>query len=484
MENRLANHIGNKQLTDIVRIMELALYRRADSRVEYNDRATLEKRMEYLALVGYPPCFRKSTLLSSEKKTSILKNRKRKSFNTLDRMMSTTTTLKAPLPTTPRSHYTKLFLQNREDLIQEIFSYVDGKTTIRCTVLNSFAASFLPKCVVELKITSTMLSNLYGHSITGGFFAKCSNLKTLELSAHASIDLSPAQKVYAAPVLDTISTHQCYCCNTVNAESTLFQLANTLATGAFPKLVTLSITSVFFNSLRINAASALSGALRRGVCPNLKILGLSGNGLCDAGVVEFSTMLAGGHCPQLEVLDLRKNFIGEKGMHSLSQALGHIPALKQLALGGNIITASSLRPVLASIAAQDATSLKALGLDVNFIDKDGIADIINTLQDSKGCPSLQQLLLGKNGTLDMHTDTLLTFVARETTSCPRMKYLDLGYCSVVNATILDYWKSKIDFVAPPFILYTMKGSNLLNDFTFPVLPLRFNPLFQTHLAAA
>ena len=431
LDMKLGRRIPRQQLADIARLLELALYRRANSQQEYVCYKTLEKRLEYLALIGYPPSTHNHN--HNSKKRKLLENEIESFLYTLPKKVKfSVKVIRPPYSYRKIRHSTNsgFILQENDDLIRHVFSFLDGKNVLALTSLNSYCKQNIPKFITSLHMTPNDLSLA---SFNGSNFTKCFNLKALVISHHKPL---LRHNNWSVPQYSAKASHQCYCCNHDNAEGIIYKLASLLEN--FKNLRVLSLQSVFFTSLGINAISALCTALENKACPVLETLELPGNGIGDMGADYIGRML--NVLSKLKVLDLRKNYIGEKGMTSLCNAIKSesCVALEVLALGGNILTESSIEALTSSV--DKLPSLEFLGLDKNFNGDVVTSKLLEYVLENEGvCPALKQLLLNNSDFYDESVNVLVEYLSKKKTSM--LQLVDLGRVTFDGALSLLFSKN-------------------------------------------
>ena len=374
---KLGNSISKKKLTDISRLVELALYRRANSYREYLNWESLEKRLEYLALIGSPPLAQASSRKRKPSRAAITPPKRQKAS---------------------RSDF---ILGNQTDMISHVLSFLDGSTILKISSVNRFTRDEFPQQVRQLTLTSDQIS--LGRNI----ITKCSNLQSLVITNHQLNDTMMVQAT---------ETKQCYCCTEVD-----HQIPEMLR--CFPKLKQLSMHSVFFNSMPL--LEGLLDALA--YCNQLTHLSLTAIGLGDTGAVKVAEALCSLGL-ELQHLDLRKNYIGEKGMTALGRGLISCTKLQRLMLGGNLVTTEGLVPLLKAMSSLELTSLS---LDSNFIDSRGVEKLCETLITRE--VAVKEVYLGKNFDVQ-EAEASLEMLQQ----AKQLQFLDIGEIDADTAESLSY----------------------------------------------
>ncbi|KAG1698956.1 hypothetical protein DVH05_014330 [Phytophthora capsici] len=346
--------------------IELALYSRAGSLTEYCNLATLRRRLQSLVASSVHEAAASETVTRNRKRRVVARNLMQVN-RTTKRQRSTYTTTSA-----------NIFAMLDEDCTSLIFSFLDGKEVMRQRLLNRFASSFLPRCVLSLTVEVTQL--------TQGLAPKSSmlqmtNLQQLVVHKTGALSLSPVvprvgsttTPLYAwgCAELPTIQSN--------DGESAVFGLAGALTTGAFPSLKKLQLLSVFVNTMSCNGLRALCSALESGCCPLLEDLLLAGNSLADLGAYQVARVLQSAQTPRLTRLDLRRNFIGETGLRAVLSALKQSSrSLQVLCMGGNLVTDNCVKELQRLLVDSNCPSLRFLGLEDNFLSVEGVQLILET----------------------------------------------------------------------------------------------------------
>lgn len=339
--------------------IELALYSRAGSLVEYCNLATFQRRLQSLVASSVHEAYANENV----------HHRKRRSV---------TCDLGQGQRAMKRRRHTAsyLFPSIGEDCTRLIFAYLDGKELMQHRVLNRYAALFLPSCARTLAVEVTQLL----HGLTRpSSLVQMTNIQ--QLIVHKSGVTAPEFNVssattplYAWSCADLPSTQS------TDGESAILALAHALSAGVFPSLTKLQLISVFVNTMSRNALCALCNALATNSCPLLTDLLLAGNSLADLGATEVAYFLQSRVASRLIRLDLRRNFIGETGMRALLSALSqHSTLLLQvLCLGGNVVTDNCVNELQQLLADATCEKLRFLGLEDNFLSAEGVQRVLET----------------------------------------------------------------------------------------------------------
>ncbi|KAI9917662.1 hypothetical protein PsorP6_012762 [Peronosclerospora sorghi] len=341
--------------------IELALYTRAGSLVEYSNVATLRRRLQSLVA---------SSMHEDAARETMGHNRKR-------RVLSRSLLTMEKQTKRPRCTYSSTsfnsFVTIGEDCTRLIFSFLDGKEIMHQRLLNRFAAAFLPSCVRYLTVKVAQLTRgLASHSS----MLQMTNLQ--QLVVHKA-DALPATVGLATLPLYAWDCAEVPTSPSNDGEDAVLALAGALRTGTFPNLETLQLISVFVQTKRQNGLRALCHALGTGSCPRLKDLLLAGNSLADFGASEVAQLLQSAQAPRLTRLDLRRNFIGETGLRALLAAVARTQAsLQVLCMGGNLVTDNCVTELQTLLARVACPSLRFLGLEDNFLSAQGVQQVLRT----------------------------------------------------------------------------------------------------------
>ncbi|KAG7391468.1 hypothetical protein PHYBOEH_006688 [Phytophthora boehmeriae] len=352
--------------------IELALYSRAGSLTEYSNLATLRRRLQSLAASSV----HEAVACSGD----VVQTRKRRvvSRNLLLVTRDGRTAKRRRCADTSSS--CSIFTTIGEDCSRLVFSFLDGKEVMRQRVLNRFAASFLPSCVLSLTVEVAQLTQGLTRSSS---MLQLSNLQQLMVHKAGTLMLAPP----AVAVSSATTPLYAWGCAELpttqfnDGEGAVLALANAMATGAFPSLKKLQLISVFVNTMSRNALGALCQALGSGCCPLLEDLLLAGNSLADLGAFEVARLLQCAQAPRLVRLDLRRNFMGETGLNAVLSALGQQSKrspLQVLCLGGNLVTDNCVPALQTLLEGLACPRLKFLGLEDNFLSSRGVRLVLQT----------------------------------------------------------------------------------------------------------
>lgn len=351
----LAKARAIEHLPDIARKVEFFLYTRASSFEEYKNPLTLKRRLRFLIC----SMFREAEP-ESKKRTRPSSNYERVSRRRI-------------MP--------DLLLNNQPELLAHIFSYLPGTETIACRQLNSSADMLLRDCVKSLVLTTNQLECGLAQEIQ----KKYERVEELTISRKSLATSEDALLAINCSPLD-MADENC-------GEMVMKTLAQLLEQGSFSHLKKLVLCSIFSSTIKTNAIESLSQALP--AVKHLETLSLAGNSIGDIGAVALSKCLA--QCDRLRNLDLRSNFIAEKGIQALMDAFQHQTrgsTLHDLCLGGNILTDACAIRISDTLASGQLSHLRFLGLEHNFIEKNGFRTLL-----SHSCPELKHISCEGN-TLD------------------------------------------------------------------------------------
>ncbi|CEG44874.1 Leucine-rich repeat, ribonuclease inhibitor subtype [Plasmopara halstedii] len=338
--------------------IELALYSRAGSLVEYCNLATFQRRLQ-------------SLVASSVHEATACKNlQKRKYHLVTDHIMQGHRALK-------RRRYTasNLFPLLGEDCTRRIFAFLDGKELMQYRVLNQFAAAFLPSCALTLAVEVTQLTNGLSSDSSLLQMTNIQHLTVYQRGIESAANVGSAiTPLYAWTCPDRLPSQS------NDGESAVLALADALSAGVFPSLTKLQLNSVFVNTMSGNALRALCNTLATNCCPHLNDFLLAGNSIADLGAIEIAHLLHSTIASRLTRLDLRRNFIGESGMRAILSALTRHsnPVLQVLCLGGNLVTDNCVKQLQQLLANSRCSKLRFLGLEDNFLSVDGVQRVLET----------------------------------------------------------------------------------------------------------
>ncbi|TDH70273.1 hypothetical protein CCR75_000150 [Bremia lactucae] len=343
-----------KQAVLLAKHIEMALYTRAGSLLEYCNLATLRRRLQsFVASSMHEGAAREINCRAKRCHSDAPEGLQTKRHRLTDTKCS-------------------IFPRIGEDCICRIFSFLEGMEIMRQRRLNRFAAAFVPSCAFTLVIDV--------HHFTQALAGKSSmllmsNLKQLSV-----------QKALVPPVGSVTTPLYAWSCPDLppnqqnDGEKAVYALAQALAAGSFPKLHNLQLLSVFVNTSSCNALHALCDALETKCCPLLNDLLLAGNCLADVGATEVARLLRSSQGSRLVRLDLRRNYIGEIGLRAILSALAHVSSqsLQVLCFGGNVITDNCVHELQQLLAGSMSSQLRFLGLEDNFLSVGGVQLVLET----------------------------------------------------------------------------------------------------------
>ncbi|CAK0823045.1 unnamed protein product [Prorocentrum cordatum] len=165
---------------------------------------------------------------------------------------------------------------------------------------------------------------------------------------------------------------------------------------ALGALQELRVLGLRHNRVADEGVARLAAAL--GALPELRELRLGGNRVGDEGVVCLAAALLAPEAPQnLQLLDLYENRVGDEGAARLAEALGALPELRELGLGGNRVGDEGAARLAAALRAPEALQhLQLLDLYGNRVGDEGAERLAEALQDPKALPGLRAVVLHHN----------------------------------------------------------------------------------------
>ncbi|CAH0513429.1 unnamed protein product [Peronospora belbahrii] len=247
--------------------IELALYSRAGSLMEYCNLATLRRRLQSLFLA--------SSVYEAVANETVVQTRKR-------RIVSRT-----------------VMQGNRMTKRRRC-------TGIASTIAESIAATFLSSCVLYLTMEVAQLTQGLASNSSMLWLTNLQQLVVHQAGALSRVG-SATTPLYARSCAELPV-------NELNdGESAVAALATALNYGTFPHLKKLQLISVFVNTIGHNGLFPLCNALGTGCCPFLEDVLLAGNNLGNLGAYRVARLLLSPQAPCLVRLNLRRNFIGETG---------------------------------------------------------------------------------------------------------------------------------------------------------------------------
>ncbi|CAH0486711.1 unnamed protein product [Peronospora farinosa] len=357
------SNVNSNRAVLLAKRIELALYSRAGSLIEYGNLTTLRRRLQSLVASSVHEAVASETGVQTRKRHVMSRNLMQVSKR--QRCTSTTTSI-------------NIFSSIDEDCTRLVFSFLDGNEVMRQRMLNRFAAAFLPNCILCLTVKVSQLA----HGLaSNSSMLRLIKLEQLVVHKAGALSLSPA----VARVGSATTPLYAWGCaelptNQANdGESAVLALAGALSSGTFPNLKKLQLNSMFVNTMSHNGLFPLCKALESSCCPFLEDLLLAGNNLGDLGAYRVARLLQSPQAPRLTRLDLRRNFMGETGLRAVVCALiQKQPLLQVLCMGGNLVTdncVSELQRLLASLACP---TLRFLGLEDNFLSAEGVHFLVKT----------------------------------------------------------------------------------------------------------
>ncbi|KAF4318679.1 hypothetical protein JM18_006631 [Phytophthora kernoviae] len=341
-QGRVKTDVTPDRAVLLAKRIELALYSRAGSLTEYSNLATLRRRLQSLVA---------SSVHEAATCSGVVQTQSRK----------------------------------RRVVSRNLLLVTRGKEVMRHRVLNRFAASFLPSCVLSLTVEVAQLTQGLTSSSS---MLQMPNLQQLMVHKAGTLMLAPSAAVVgsATTPLYAWGCAELPTTQSNDGESAVFALANALNSGAFPSLKKLQLISVFVNTMGRNALRALCQALGSGCCPLLEDLLLAGNSLADLGAFEVACLLQSAQAPRLTRLDLRRNFIGETGLREVltglaqTQQQSNCSPLQVLCMGGNLVTDNCVQALQSLLEGLACPSLRFLGLEDNFLSSQGVQLILETAE--------------------------------------------------------------------------------------------------------
>ncbi|GLE03307.1 hypothetical protein PINS_up012197 [Pythium insidiosum] len=385
------------QAAALAKRIELSLYSRAGSLDEYKNNATLRRRLQSLVSLSFheaaaakdtsmPPLVRSQRLgkrsssqsSSASSGSAIIKRRRLTLLQSAFRSYS--------------NHSGRVLGPLAEDCLRAVFSFLDGRETMRLRVLNRFAAEFLPSCVLSLEVQVSKFQLCLARGSSASTLLKLTSLERLVVYRETNPCAEPTSPE------QTLALHAWGCAELDvthdNAgEGVVRHLASAMQAGACSRLKQLQLVSVFTNTSKRNGLQSLCHALRSGCCPDLEDLLLGGNSITDMGAAEVARLLRSRALPRLERLDLRRNYIGEAGLQRIIGALTASTRrpIKYLCMGGNLITDKCVAPLREMLARGVCPQMRFLGLEDNFLSPDGVQTIIQAAVSGGMVPKLHRV---------------------------------------------------------------------------------------------
>ncbi|CAI5740738.1 unnamed protein product [Hyaloperonospora brassicae] len=387
---RASSDAVDARTPSLAKRIELSLYSRAASFLEYRDLNTLRRRLQSLVSLSFHEAAvsrRHAAAAAAVTAVPLLGKRKGRSARPRPR----DATARNGSPAVPDE---ALFFLMDEALVRLVFAFLSGVDTVRCTQLNRFARRVLPHCVVALDVELRQLQSAY-RSVdatrpAATLLCAYPNLTHLTVF-NARKPLCDQQE--DGPALHAWGCSELDISHDNAGEKVVQQLAEGIELGACRRLTSLRLVSVFTNTCRGNALHLLCAALVKGSCPDLQDLLLGGNGFSDVGTVDVAWLLKTGSLPKLARLDIRRNYIGESGLKRIMAALGvgRCPQLKYLCMGGNIITDNCVAPVVQLLSSAQCPQMRFLGLEDNFLSARGVQCIIKAAVAGGMMPKLHHV---------------------------------------------------------------------------------------------
>ncbi|RLN93438.1 hypothetical protein BBJ28_00003923 [Nothophytophthora sp. Chile5] len=367
-----ANSQSGTVVPSLVQRLEWMLYNAAHSMHEYTHEFSLERRVQALVTQLGPKmitqqrqkaeethghvCGAKRGISSPEEDVEPSGKRQRvEEIAAVHTQESSSSTMSAFL------------LENDENLVALVLSFLSGRTVLRLRSVNRFLLLNAPKMVrsLHLETQSPALKHFASGALTT-LLLKCTRLTSLVVASKlkpstvgpaisGSSSARTTRTRMPRPSFNRPSSSDSISRNGIPAgELLLRDIAYAFDRGACPELEELDLGSpldYFAESddvLRCLEAFAVgrNDMLRseQGAKP-LTRLRLDSTYLGDdrlnrlAGVFESTASSQGTSCfAALETLVLRNNFIGEAGCQALLRMLRCAPALRRLDLSGNILT--------------------------------------------------------------------------------------------------------------------------------------------------
>lgn len=204
----------------------------------------------------------------------------------------------------------EFILNNNEDLMSHIYSFLQMKEKIRLQQVNSFAFHML------FLVDNFEFKLVHVHHLSQNF-SRYKRLRRLTIFD----DYNPKPE------------------NKPDAEDVVVELAAAIEAGHLKFLTDLSLIDCLIDPNSTHSINVLIKALETGQCPALESLNLRGHCGRDDLAVDVAALLTSGACRNLKHVFLEQNFIGEKGGNALAKALAHPSCrLENLSLWENILT--------------------------------------------------------------------------------------------------------------------------------------------------
>lgn len=328
----------------LVQRLEWMLYNAAHSMHEYTHEQSLERRVQALVTQLEPKVTREGNSNSKRNRNSNNEgsdhgpDKKRQCFST-----------RSP------THRSVFLLDNDDNLVGLVLSFLSGRTVLRLRSVNKFLLENGPKMVTALHVETH--APALQHFSTGTLtrlLLSCSKLTSLVVTSKLRSHTEMVRKPSRVMVYRRLSFSRPLKNGLLAGELVLRDITRAFERGACPELQELDLGSpldYFAESDDVlKCLDAFATGRRRSlgtqrIAAPLRYLRLDSTYLGDtrlnrvAGVFEQATE---GNCVNcfgsLKTLVLRNNFIGEAGCQALLRVLQCLPALRVLDVSGNILT--------------------------------------------------------------------------------------------------------------------------------------------------
>ncbi|RLN46212.1 hypothetical protein BBJ29_004724 [Phytophthora kernoviae] len=305
-QGRVKTDVTPDRAVLLAKRIELALYSRAGSLTEYSNLATLRRRLQSLVASSVHEAAACSGVVQTQ-------SRKRRvvSRNLLLVTRDGRTAKRRRCADTSSSY--SIFATIGEDCSRLVFSFLGGNEVMRHRVLNRFAASFLPSCVLSLTVEVAQLTQGLTSSSS---MLQMPNLQQLMVHKAGTLMLAPSAAVVGSA---TTPLYAWGCAELPTTQSNddlgAFEVACLLQSAQAPRLTRLDLRRNFIGETGLREVlTGLAQTQQQSNCSPLQVLCMGGNLVTDNCVQALQTLLEGLACPSLRFLGLEDNFLSSQGV--------------------------------------------------------------------------------------------------------------------------------------------------------------------------
>lgn len=232
----------------------------------------------------------------------------------------------------------RLFFDGTTDLLQHVTTFLDARDVLRCSMASRLASRALPSFVSRIDVSVQALQVL-APMHRRRFFAKFPSLKTFALYG-GSASHQPLQ---------VDAQHEAA---SIQQNAVVRSVLTALSRVSLLKLERVRLGCAYMEGLgdRITCQVARVVLAASARFPLLQELSLCGNGIADDGIASLHEALVARHASDsrathqhLRLLNIEQNFVGERGVMQLADAVSASNGALVVRMGGNLVCDSSSR---------------------------------------------------------------------------------------------------------------------------------------------